>query len=383
MIRLALALLCGLLGALPLRAQETAPSVRLNFGVDTADADVGPIVRLVRAYLAKPDSTAAARGLWSTRHPIDARAGDLARGYAYQGFPTTVLGVTPAARGDSVYVVKLLHARGDSTGRVYTLGMQRLLALRAPGSPHGWQLANPLPLLTRDWKRLRSGRVTFHYAPGQTPSPARAARTARFVDSLAALVRLPAPPAIDYLVTASPDEYFRAIGMDFFVLPSGRGTATGGNAIMHANIVLAGDPAQAEEYRHEVAHLVLRDHFGGGLILGEGIATWLAGSRGRPREVLFARLAEYQRARPDVTLAGLIAGELPGGWTNAEGDALYASAALFVDAIVRRGGIDALLRLRGTPSDPPALLRAMRLALELPEDDQSALERWWRTASGR
>lgn len=100
------------------RAQPPTSSVALSFGVDTTAANVAPIVRLVRAYLARPDATtAAARGLWSTADPTDRRLGDYGGAFAYQGFPVTVLNVLSAGPGDSVYVVKLLHATADSAGR--------------------------------------------------------------------------------------------------------------------------------------------------------------------------------------------------------------------------------------------------------------------------
>ena len=133
-------------------AQTPAPSVMVSFGVDTAAADVGDIVRLVRAYLAQPDTSALTRGLWSTADALDRRVGDLHRSFAYQGFPATVVGVMSAGPGDSVYIVKVLHATADSTGRqVMPLALQRLYTVRAPDAEYGWQLYNALPRLTRGW----------------------------------------------------------------------------------------------------------------------------------------------------------------------------------------------------------------------------------------
>ena len=59
----------------------------VSFGVDTTAADVGVIVRLVRAYLAHPDTSALARRFWATVDSLDRRVGDLHRFVAYQGFP--------------------------------------------------------------------------------------------------------------------------------------------------------------------------------------------------------------------------------------------------------------------------------------------------------
>ena len=284
---------CVAFEAAPVSAQRPAPSVTVSFGVDTTAPDVGNIVELVRAYLTQPDTSAGTRGLWSTADSLDRLVGDLHLYLAYQGFPATVLGVLSAGPGDSVYIVKVLHARADSTReQIMPFALQRVYAVRASDSHYGWRLSNALPWLTRNWPSYQLGRITFRYAPGQVRNEARAVEAAHFVDSVATLFAVPPPEHLDYYVTASPDEYFRALGLDFIVLPSGRGTASGGNALTGARIVLAGDPTQGEAYLHEIVHVVLARHLGGGAILGEGVPTWLGGSKGRSAREMYILLAE-------------------------------------------------------------------------------------------
>lgn len=380
------ALLAPCAAAPALRAQAPAPSVGVGFGVDTTVAPVGAVVRLVRAYLARPDTAARARGLWSAADPTDRRAGDLARGLAYQGFPATVVGVLPVDAGDSVYVVRILHATADSTRRRVTpLALQRLYAVRVPGAPYGWQLAGALPRLTAGWERRTAGRLVYHYAPGQRPDPAKAAAAARFVDSVAALFAVPAPARIDYYVTASPEAYYQALGLDFFVGASGPDAARGGQGGRVEGtddaLVLAGDPAQGEAYRHELTHAVLGPRVRGWL-LGEGVATWLGGSRGRSGRALYAGLAEFQRARPALTLEALLGGG-GGAGEAARAAAQYATAALVVDAVYRRAGAAGLRALRDGPADPAEVLALVRARLGLAPSDPGALDRWWRDAAAR
>ena len=131
-------------GTPALEAQKPAPSVMVSFGVDTTAADVGDIVHLVRAYLARPDTSALTRGLWATADSLDRRVGDLHRHSAYQGFPATVLGVMSAGPGDSVYVVKVLHATADSTRQqVMPLALQRLYAVRTQDAEYGFDGITP------------------------------------------------------------------------------------------------------------------------------------------------------------------------------------------------------------------------------------------------
>lgn len=168
-------------------SQTPAPSVSIGFGIDTSIVEVRDIVRLTRAYLGRPDSSARSLGLWSSRSAFDVRYGDLAR-EAYQGFPATIIGVSGRGTGDSVFVVKILHATASSTGNdIRPLAIQRLYATRASGSPYGWQFSSPLPRLTMNWARLDAGRMTFWYAPGQRQSRVKAQRASQFVDSVAHL----------------------------------------------------------------------------------------------------------------------------------------------------------------------------------------------------
>src|SRR5262245_35296613 len=124
----AVGILC--LVAAQLHAQTPAPSVSLDFGIDTTVADVGNVVRLVRAYLAKPDSSALTRGLWSPSDTLYRVAGDIAASQAYQGFPASILAVVPDDSTSSAYVVKILHGSVSKSRTISVVALQRLYALR-------------------------------------------------------------------------------------------------------------------------------------------------------------------------------------------------------------------------------------------------------------
>ena len=376
------ALFVGVLAMHAAGAQAPAASVSVGFGVDTTNTDVRDVVHLVRAYLAQPDTSARTRGLWSSASARDRTAADLARD-AYQGFPATVIGVTSGGPGDSVYVVKLLHARADSGGEHVTpLALERLYAVRAPGAPFRWQLSGAIARVTRGWEQRSVGRLTFCYAPGQQPNVARATHAARFVDSVATLFGVPAPAHLDVYLAGSMDEALRVLGLDFFVEQSGPGTGRGGRALPGAGIVLVGDPSIGEAYLHELVHAVLVPTIGGSSLLVEGVATWLGGSLGRSPHTLYALLRDYQAAHPRVTVADLVRGDVP-AWGQHETDALYATSALVIDAVFRRGGIAGVRRLANAKGAADPLLAAIRGELGLSAADSAALDRWWRQRAAR
>lgn len=368
--------------ASPVRAQQPPPTVSLSWGIDTTDTNVRDIVRLVRAYLAKPDSSARSRGLWSTATEFDRRVGDLTMAMgAYQGFPATIVGVTSDAPGDSVYTVKVLYGEADSTRRrISPLALQRLYAVREPGALFGFRLAGTLPRLTSHWERRSQGRMTFWYAPGQQPNSDRIIRAERFADSVAKLFGVPAPQHLDVYVTAAMDEAERAIGLDFFPRA---GSGRGGSALPF-NIVLAGDPAVGEEYLHEFVHAVLGPTFpSNNGIFNEGAATWLGGSQGRTPRQLYALLRQYQRDRPSITLADLLRGGTQDADARAWTDAHRATGALVVDTIYRRGGLSGLRALALMKGDADAMLAALPAQLGLAPSDPTALDRWWRSEADR
>jgi hypothetical protein len=370
----ALVLLAALGVGHPVAAQSPAPSVGLSFGVDTTLPVVRDITRLVRAYLARPDSSAHTRGLWRVRTRAEARLGDPAQ-QAYQGFPATIVGVSGVGQDESLYVVKVLHASADSGGTlVRPLALQRFDVVRAPSAPFGWQLASPLPRLTRAWAHATYGRVTFWYAPGIRPDPPRARRAATFVDSLARLFAVAAPAHLDAYLTATTEDGERALGIDFFPEGSGPGTGLGGRSLPAASVLLLGDPGVGEAYLHEFVHAVLQPTLGpANYLSSEGIAVWLGGSRGKSPRTLYEELVAYQASYPTLTLDQVIRSDAPGG-ARATG-ALYATVGLIVEAIYRRGGIASVRQFATLEEESSALLARLAEFVGPVGTDISA---WWR-----
>jgi hypothetical protein len=363
-------------------AQVPSPTVRVSFGVDTTITDVGNIVRLLRAYLAQPDTSARSRGLWSTATDFDRRIGDLTT-EAYQGFPATIVSIASDGPGDSVYVVRVLYASADSTRQIISpLALQRLFAVREPGAAFNFRLSGALPRLTHAWEQRTSGHVTFWYAPGQKPNPARISHASAFVDFVATLFQVPPPKHLDMYLGRSREEVERARGLDFFPAASAdRGL--GGGAIS-TGMVFVGNPALGETYLHELAHAVLSPTVPtrNGLF-NEGVATWLGGSRGRtPREV-YARLRQIQIARPALTFGQVLSRDIPDAAAEEMTDAYYATGALVVDAVYRRAGLTGLRALAQLNNDPSTLLAALPAQLGISTSDQTALDRWWRAQAAR
>ena len=359
-----------------LNAQTPSTSISTGFGVDTTVADVRDIVSLVGAYLAHPDTSARERGLWTTSTEFDRRIGDIIAGQANQGFPATVVGVI-STPGDSVYVVKVLYARADAKEGIAPLALERLYAIRDSRAPFRFKLASAFPRVTRDWERRNKGPLTFIYAPGQRPNSTRIDSAARFVDSVARLFDVPSPEHLDVLVGQSMDDVMRGIGLDFFIEPSGPGVRSGGRNL--GPILLVGNPDIGEAYYHEFVHAVLGTHIrAGSLLMAEGVATWLGGSRGRTPAQMYGAVYRYQREDSTLTFPGLFRNAFEGGDPLRASDLLYGTGALLANAVYQKHGIAGLRKLYQATGDTATMLREISRALDLPLDNSRALDRWWR-----
>jgi hypothetical protein len=367
-------LLCGLTS--PLAAQTPPPSVTTSFGVDTTIREVRDIVRLTRAYLAQPDASARSRGLWSNS-PVDARYGDLSM-EAYDGFPATIIGITGAAPGDSVFAVKIIYGSADSSGtHLQPVTMQRLYAVRAPGSPYGWQFSSPLPRLTRTWAHRDFGRITYWYAPGITPSSARGLQASRFVDSVAKLFSVKPPSHLDAYLTATMDDGLRLMGLDFSVQNSGPGTGFGGRGGGAGDYLILSDPRVGEAYLHELVHSVLGPTLQSrNSIFNEGVATWLGGSGNRSPRELYTGLQVYQRSHANVSMLDVLQGR--GGEDHDAVGAFYGTRALIADSIYRSSGIAGLKRFAQVTGAPADLIATLPSYIAGMGSDPNL---WWRSAT--
>jgi hypothetical protein len=227
---------------------------------------------------------------------------DLAGFYLPDGAVPEVVRVTPlAADADSAYeVVTRVWARSDSARDSTTRPVLTMTVLARRESDR-WVLANALPHRTSAWVRETRGRITFRVAPRLEFDPDKASRAAAFVDSLAAAFGIPAPPQIEYYVAESVDQALQILGVEY---PERFGAA-GGFAKPVNGQVFAGIPALGENYRHELAHVVLLPVLRGAaisLLATEGVATWLGGTAGGDFRAAVRRLDSVLRAQAGLTL---------------------------------------------------------------------------------
>jgi hypothetical protein len=98
--------------------------------------------------------------------------------------------------------------------------------------------------------------------------------------------------------------------------------------------LFSGTPTLGEDYRHELAHLVLAPLVSGrtSYIVSEGVPTWLGGTTGKTFREAASDLAALLIERPSVTLDSI----LSGGYGAME---TYAAGAVLTDLVYEHGGM--------------------------------------------
>lgn len=312
-------------------------------------------------YLASKNGQFAAHAgtpspLWSASEQAQWPMYDLAGFYLPDHSVPEVLSVTPVNPAvDSAYQIVTRFwpasptARDSATQPVLTT---TVYARRAGGR---WVLANALPYSTSSWTRETRGRITYHVAPGLRFNPTKAERAARFVDSLATALGVPAPPRIDYYVAESVDQAMEILGANAHQ----RFGPTGGFAKPVNAQVFSGNPALGEEYRHELTHVLLLPIVRDGsttLLASEGVPTWLGGTAGRDFPGAVRHLAAHLKAHPTLDLYAIVHD------LSLSPDFRNAAGAVLSEMVHEAGGGDALREYLRSPTHqlPDVLERLLR-----------------------
>lgn len=351
-------------------------SVRVgpSWGLDTSSIGSGDyttqgvvpeIYRAWRDYLRSDAQSQVPTRHWSATEQQKWPRYDIAGGYAYQGFPATVLSVQPAHAGATdEYVVRTLFASTSGpTNDIKPIALMRVYAIREDGR---WVFANALPRLTRDWKRHQVGGITYIVQPGHSFDESKARKAMRFADSVSVMFGVKPIADLNYYVADTSEEIHRVLGLDFVVSGDQASYSDPGR-----QMILVGNPVFGEDHRHELTHSVLAPltwtpNTPG--IINEGTATWLGGSLGKSFVEVMIEYAAFLAARPGITLDSVLTVRDRDLGTRPAGAAL-------VEMTYRHGGITAVKALMAAGRTDTQLRAALTKALEMSWPE---IERTWR-----
>jgi hypothetical protein len=345
-----------------------------GWGIDTSSkgsddyTTQGPVPEIYRAwrdYLRSDAQRQSQTKYWSAAEQRKWPRYDIAGGYAYQGFPATVLSIQLSEpRAIDEYVVRTLFASTDGPSKdIKPIALTRVYAIR---ENRRWVFANALPRLTREWIRHVVGRITYIVQPGHTFDEAKARSAARFADSVATVFGVAPITDLSYYVADTPEEIHRILGLDFML---------GGDQASYSdpgrNMILVGSSVFGENHRHELTHSVLAPltwTANTASIINEGSATWLGGSLGKSFPDVMRDYATFLAAHPTVTLDSVLT-------VNEHDLGLRPAGAALVEMTYQRGGISAVKALMSAGRSDAQVRVALEKNLAMSWPD---IERAWR-----
>lgn len=299
-------------------------------------------------YLASKQGRFAANAatpspLWSAAEQKRWPLYDLASLFLDDHAVAEVLSVEPVnAAADSAYQIVTRFwpegaARLDSSATP-----QLTMTVYARREGRRWALASALTYKTSTWSRETRGRIAYRLAPALRFDPAKADRAAAFVDSLATAFGVPAPPRIEYYVTESVDQAMEILGA---VVPQRFGPNGGFARPVNAQ-VFSGIPALGEDYRHELAHVLLMPIIRDGtssLLASEGVPTWFGGTAGRDFRGSVRHLASLLRADPTLDLDRIVYD------MSVASEIRNPAGAVLAQMVHESGGVEAVREYLRTP----------------------------------
>jgi hypothetical protein len=300
-------------------------------------------------YLASRNGQFAANAgtpsaLWSASEQAQWPMYDLAGFYVPDKSVPDVVSVTPVDPAvDSAYQIVTRFWPAGTAPRDSSKNPVLTMTVYARREGGRWVLANALPFRTHTWIRETRGRIHYRVAPALRFDTSKAANAARFVDSLATAFDVPAPEHIDYYVAESVDQAMDILGV---VVPERFGAA-GGFAKPVNLQVFSGIPAIGENYRHELAHVVLLPVVQGAsmsLLASEGVPTRFGGTAGRDYAGSVRHLDAVLRTQPQLDLNAMVFDQ------SVSAELRNAAGAVLAQMVNEAGGVDALRVYLRTPS---------------------------------
>ncbi|WP_337171306.1 hypothetical protein [Gemmatimonas aurantiaca] len=335
------------------QASRSPPSLALGFAVDTtalpaawwgidpARVVLPEVVRFWRDYLAiRRDSSKRAvhwerSGTTGDPDPLPVTAP-----YLLDGAPLLIEAVPVVAGDASRWLLRTMYVGGGTATRPGLLGLERTIVTgrhEADGTWE-WKLLSPESFETAEWRHERIGPIMYVVHPGITFDRRRAESTARWADSLLTRFGLARREPVIYYQTPNLQEGMRISGFEW--LPTAE--RVGGRASPAAGVVVAADPRYGEDYRHELAHVLLAPLVTGRpVFVVEGIAYWLGGARGDDFPGLMRSLASFLADHPTFTPDTILASDGSG----VIGSARLPVAASFFELVHRRNGDQGVRRL--------------------------------------
>ncbi len=345
-------ILCLLNGSVAF-GQQIPIQVRLNGGIDTANAEIAQVIQLWKNYLnSKPDSLYE-NAYWSESEqhqykPFDLVANTWWGVSRYMGLSRLRISVLSVSNNANSYIIRTMFysCPPKDSGKVNVVFIFETGARLDNGS---YKLCNVLPINTRSWNREQLGSVKFVFPPEHQFNRPLAERTSQFIDSLATLWHTTVVP-IEYYFADDIDRVAKALGFDYW---PAEGNISGPRGFTDTKNRIIYSGGSYEWYPHEFVHMIINPLFPNAHhYFLEGYATLVGGSSGHDLSWHIRRNYQYLKAHTETDILTF------------KGVDLYVPAQYFIGGLLckmaeEKGGIQMLRKLMTYGKEDEDLYRAI------------------------
>lgn len=331
----------------------SASDLSIWIGVDTLEAINAEAIAVLREFFERKLISDDISTYWVSSDPAPGKLAfqDIVYvEYDEQGdlkyFPT-LMNITKVNDRERLLTVK--WAATDSTGTA--ADVRYVFDFLAGHTDQGIRLERPLDHNTRSWQREDLGDLHYIISPEHPFNKEQAREQANDIQRLSHFFGI-APFPISFYSCKDPTDLFKMRG--FQLHPLMYVHETGGLADFGDRIFSGND---RDIYTHEVVHLFAMRKFPDERsdLLNEGIATFLAGSSGKPYAWHRSNLRRYLKAKPDLD-PEVYLDPYQQLFIDTDTNVPYAIGAVICEHILRKAGKEGLFNVLASGADPWPML---------------------------
>jgi len=316
----------------------------IDRGVDTSDNKIVNTINFYRQYLSeiRYDALPDFEKYWGAKDVRQNKIPDPLLYALTSNFPTYLASSSRTVIYVKVlkdYVhLKTLFASSDSLNNVsVTCITNHYISFDAAGNPH---FVNPVSIYTKNWKTVQLRNVTYKFPPYHRFDLSKANTLLSKIKKLEKDWNRK-PMRFEYYFTSTKEELSHLRGFDF-VITMGNRDSPSGMADHKNNIIYAS--GLGEDYFHEVVHLYLNPQFEDSP-LGEGLATFYGGSKGKSLNWHLRYLNEYLQKHPELDLNSFSNADFQGLNVDHNSNMTYTLQGLLCLLAYQKNGPSGLKRI--------------------------------------
>jgi hypothetical protein len=268
--------------------------------IDTTDTNMREITDLFENYLnSKPDSIYD-NPYWNTYEKKKLKQFDVLQNEfqpsLYMGFPVHILSIN--TYGENLHRIKVQFSYCQDDGTPYVLCIANYYIKRENGT---LKLYNALYINREEWSHTKYGIIDYYYPKYHQFNRGKAKELIDFIDEISKNFKV-SSQAFEYYFANNFEEIQNLKGLDYWYGMGGKLKPTGSADV--SGIFSSG---KGENDFHEAFHVIVDTKYTNKhLWTGEGIATFLGGSRGKSLDWHLKRTYDFLEEHPEIDLNNLL-----------------------------------------------------------------------------